>query len=253
MENEEIVDEEKCKEYVQVESEDASKVLIQMKAEKEKRKELLATLVKEKDVEKLKTVLISDGYTNEEALKLAEAVIAGDSDVDKLIKKRYDSRMEALLESTANRIDAITVKSITEKDAGAKLKALGNQIKGKTKEFAELVHFNNIVSSYLSVTDSDGNKTKNVASARRELNNSIFSEQFKDVRELYEGEYGGSEGKLDSFGKIESKNENLKDIISETLDLESGGDTNNAVLNVDDINQNLLNLESQKKKEKETP
>ncbi len=252
MENNEIIDEQKCESYVQVESGETSKALVQMKAEKEKRKELLAALVKKKDLEKLKQVLVNDGYTEEEATKVAQAVIDGESGVDELIKKRYDSRMEALLQSTASRIDAITVKSITNADAGDKLKAIGEKIQGKTKEFAELVHFNNIVSSYLSVTDSEGAKSKNVASARRELNNNIFSEQFEDVRELYETEYG-SDGKLNSFGSSANQQRDLKEVIGETLDLESGGDSNNAVLNVDDINQNLLNLEVNKKEEEATP
>ena len=154
--------------------------------------------------------------------------------------------MDALIESTTKKMNAISVIEINENNQEAinKLKDIRDNLKNKTKEFAELVHFNNIVTSYLDITDGDGKTAKNIASAKRELSGNIFSDEFSDQREEFNSQ--GNLSGLSANGDTE-----FRDNVEQSLNMEEATSSDNAVLNVNDINKNLLNLDGRKKENNE--
>ena len=246
LEKDKIINPEACKKFLNTNQEDDARAIIQMKAEKEKRAKLLATLIEEKDTEKIKELLLSDGYEEAEAEKLAQRVIDDKDGMALLIQNRYENRMDALIESTTKKMNAISVIEINENNQEAinKLKDIKDNLKNKTKEFAELVHFNNIVTSYLDITDGDGKTAKNIASAKRELSGNIFSDEFSDQREEFNSQ--GNLSGLSANGDTE-----FRDNVEQSLNMEEATSSDNAVLNVNDINKNLLNLDGRKKENNE--
>lgn len=246
LEKEKIINPEACKKFLNTNQEDDARAIIQMKAEKEKRIKLLATLIEEKDTEKIKELLLSDGYEEAEAQKLAQRVIDDKDGMALLIQDRYKNRMDALIESTTKKMNAISVIEINENNQESinKLKDIRDNLKNKTKEFAELVHFNNIVTSYLDITDGDGKTAKNIASAKRELSGNIFSDEFSDQREEFNSQ--GNLSGLSANGDTE-----FRDNVEQSLNMEEATSSDNAVLNVNDINKNLLNLDGRKKENNE--
>ncbi|MEE3080411.1 MAG: hypothetical protein VX341_13820 [Bdellovibrionota bacterium] len=246
LEKDKIINPEACKKFLNTNQEDDARAIIQMKAEKEKRAQLLATLIEEKDTEKIKELLLSDGYEEGEAEKLAQRVIDDKDGMALLIQERYENRMDALIESTTKKMNAISVIEINENNQEAinKLKDIRDNLKNKTKEFAELVHFNNIVTSYLDITDGDGKTAKNIASAKRELSGNIFSDEFSDQREEFNSQ--GNLSGLSANGDTE-----FRDNVEQSLNMEEATSSDNAVLNVNDINKNLLNLDGRKKENNE--
>ncbi len=246
LEKDKIINPEACKKFLNTNQEDDARAIIQMKAEKEKRAKLLATLIEEKDTEKIKELLLSDGYEEAEAEKLAQRVIDDKDGMALLIQNRYENRMDALIESTTKKMNAISVIEINENNQEAinKLKDIRDNLKNKTKEFAELVHFNNIVTSYLDITDGDGKTAKNIASAKRELSGNIFSDEFSDQREEFNSQ--GNLSGLSANGDTE-----FRDNVEQSLNMEEATSSDNAVLNVNDINKNLLNLDGRKKENNE--
>ena len=246
LEKDKIINPEACKKFLNTNQEDDARAIIQMKAEKEKRAQLLATLIEEKDTEKIKELLLSDGYEEAEAEKLAQRVIDDKDGMALLIQNRYENRMDALIESTTKKMNAISVIEINENNQEAinKLKDIKDNLKNKTKEFAELVHFNNIVTSYLDITDGDGKTAKNIASAKRELSGNIFSDEFSDQREEF-----NSQGNLS--GLSANGDSEFRDNVEQSLNMEEATSSDNAVLNVNDINKNLLNLDGRKKENNE--
>ena len=246
LEKDKIINPEACKKFLNTNQEDDARAIIQMKAEKEKRAQLLATLIEEKDTEKIKKLLLSDGYEEAEAEKLSQRVIDDKDGMALLIQNRYENRMDALIESTTKKMNAISVIEINENNQEAinKLKDIKDNLKNKTKEFAELVHFNNIVTSYLDITDGDGKTAKNIASAKRELSGNIFSDEFSDQREEF-----NSQGNLS--GLSANGDTDFRDNVEQSLNMEEATSSDNAVLNVNDINKNLLNLDGRKKENNE--
>ena len=246
LEKDKIINPEACKKFLNTNQEDDARAIIQMKAEKEKRAQLLATLIEEKDTEKIKELLLSDGYEEAEAEKLAQRVIDDKDGMALLIQKRYENRMDALIESTTKKMNAISVIEINENNQEAidKLKDIRDNLKNKTKEFAELVHFNNIVTSYLDITDGEGKTAKNIASAKRELSGNIFSDEFSDQREEF-----NSQGNLS--GLSANGDTDFRDNVEQSLNMEEATSSDNAVLNVNDINKNLLNLDGRKQENNE--
>jgi len=169
------------------------------------------------DEEKIQKILIEDGYNEADAKKLAS-----NEDILKEIKNRYKQKEEALQKSVIDQINKITSKKegeVTELDVDT-LKGIESELKSKTKDFAKLVHYNNIVSSYLTITSEDeaqGKTTRqNTAMLQRELASNAFNDENLKAASEIDGEFRSAGLKYDQ----------LDDAISKTgVSLDPGSDS----------------------------
>jgi len=229
-------DEEACKQYLNQNKEEAYGILAEVKLKQEAVAQKLRD-IDEKDTEKIKELLLEEGYSEEDALKMAS--IDGIKDQ---INERYEAKKNAIINRMSDEIKKTTVSG-QDFDMAAdqgKVVELKNEIESKSREFAELVHFNNIVSGYLNITDEQGQETKNTASIARELESNIFQkdnlEQAKDLNITNNSgiDYDDYANKIASTG-VE-------------LDPSGGSDDSGSKdLSTEQINDNLLNYFGKKK------
>jgi len=195
--------------------------------------------IDEDDKESITKLLLSEGYSEEDATKMAEM-----DGIKSQIEKRYNAKKDAIVGNLADKIDKLTSKgekldlSPNSEDIG-KLQQLKAEIESKSEDFAQLVHFNNVISGYLNITDSEGNSSRNTASLKRELESNAFNEENQEKnKEL---------GVKKSFNNDYN---NYMQIISETgqtLDAEAEDDSDTKDLSVDQINEAILNYFKVKK------
>ncbi len=249
-----LVNPEACKKYLNTNKEEALKSLVDMKAKADIRAKLLSKLIDEEDPEKAKQVLMQDGYTEDEAMAIIEKYKEDPSAIVSIVKERYETRTKEIIKNMAREIDKISVEEIKEdpQTLGA-LNEIESKLKKKTNEFAQLVHFNNIVSSYLQVTDGD-EKSQNIASAKRELENNIFGESSNDLRKTFNSELAGND--KDSLLEITDYTDGNSDMntdqnVRDTLEINQADEESNAVLNVSDINKAILNFFKQADQEQD--
>lgn len=226
-----IVDEESCSKYLSSDKEGQYALLGELKIQQELTLEKLDNI--ENNPEEVAKLLVEEGYTKEQAESLA--AVAG---VKEQIRNRYDAKKNAILESLRKEIEAHTTTG-DEFDAvtdQGKIKAIADEINNRPENFSKLVHYNNIVSSFLKVTstDKDGNKVDqaNTATLSAEMKNSFLSEE---NREKYE-EMGVD---LSSLGYTE---ENLGERFAAAGVDYSEANSDDAVLEVKDINSYILNI-----------
>lgn len=171
---------EVCKKYLQTNTNERLAELTEMKLNSEASISELEELVK--DEENVIKILKEDGYTEDQAKSMAKS-----EEIKRQITQRYKSKEQGILNSAIEEMEKITSKKneVIDKDDIEKLQNIEKDLKSKTKEFAQLVHYNNIVAGYLSINseDKDGKKvsSKNSRSILLELNNNIFNEQNRDV------------------------------------------------------------------------
>lgn len=179
-ENGTIKDATKCEGYLNKNTDERLAALTEMKINSEASIKELEELVK--DEEKVVQILIQDGYDKDEA-----ALMAKESTIKDQILDRYKKKENAILRSAVEEMEKITsTKNDTIDDLDKnKLEKIEKELKNKTKDFAQLVHFNNIVVGYLDINSKDENgkdvKKKNSRSIQLELAGNLFNEQNREV------------------------------------------------------------------------
>ena len=157
--------------------------------------------------------LTEEGYSKDEIHKITQDKKSLD-DIRDEIKKRFAAEKQAIIKSMADKIAGKT-SSVNNKIAGTddtdKLKKIRTEISERSSDLANLVQFNNIVSSYLNI-DNGGKMERNTASL------------FAEVRTMDKTEAQGIQNKI--------KEADLKDKKS------------TADLNVDTINKAFLNYDT---------
>lgn len=192
-----IVDAESCKKFISTDATAKEKALTEFGI----RQFALEEKIEEKfeNKEEIKKYLIEEGYDK----KKIDMMISSDAEIDKVkqeIKDRYKSEREAIIASMAEKIKSKTTESDGKIDTTQgsadqeKLKKIREELSGRSDDLKQLVHFNNVVSSYLE-TSKDGKKSRNVASLFAEIKGGaktmkdIDKEQLKDI-EKKAGEAG---------------------------------------------------------------
>ncbi len=211
-----IQDAEACKDFLQTNRDEKLTELTEYKLNSEASIDEINKLTLD-DEEKIQKILIEDGYNEADAKKLAS-----NEDILKEIKNRYKQKEEALQKSVIDQINKITSKKegeVTELDVDT-LKGIESELKSKTKDFAKLVHYNNIVSSYLTITSEDeaqGKTTRqNTAMLQRELASNAFNDENLKAASEIDGEFRSAGLKYDQ----------LDDAISKTgVSLDPGSDS----------------------------
>ncbi|EQC44371.1 hypothetical protein [Bacteriovorax sp. Seq25_V] len=214
-----VQDPEACKSFLQTNREEKLQELAEYKINSEVSIEEIEKLTID-DEEKIQKILMEDGYSEDDAKNLAT-----NQDILKEIKSRYKSKEEALQRSVIDQVNKITSQKndeITDLDATA-LTKIGEELKSKTQDFAKLVHYNNIVSSYLTITSDDKENGKvtrqNTAMLQRELASNAFNDKnLKSANEV-DSDFQGSGIQYDNLDRaIEATGVSLDAGNDETAD-----------------------------------
>ncbi|POB14007.1 MULTISPECIES: hypothetical protein [unclassified Halobacteriovorax] len=224
-----IVDAEACKNFLSSNREEQYSLLGELKVQEE------VTLQRLKDIEdnpeEVAKLLIEEGYTEDEAKNLA--TVQGVKDQ---IAKRYEAKKDAILQSLSDEIKKHTTKGdeFSEIEDLETIAALAEKTQKKAENFSKLVHFNNIVSSYLEIRSGDENEDtqRNTRALAMEMKNSILSEE---NREKYK-EMGVD------LGSIGYSADDLNEKFATTGMDYSESSNDDATLDVGDINTYLLSL-----------
>lgn len=169
-----------CKQYLHDEEE--KKKLDELAAEAEVRGKMISDKINDMNTpEEWKAYLKKEGRSDEEIEKL----VANITELKDQIKKQYDAERTALIQKMKDRMG---IRSSTKTDAQTnppKISEIISDISSRTKNYAQLVQFNNVVSGYLPLS-SEGNKNSNapqekltnINAVKRELGDSAKDEKF---------------------------------------------------------------------------
>jgi len=143
-------------------------------------------------------------------------------EIKKKMANRFKEESEAIKAELKKKLEEKTISPNDSKDktvVGSRVDNLVEEIQGKPEELKELIHYNNIVSGFLSIDSGDKSaRTQNVATISRELDSDGVTEEEK------------------------KKNVEMKaDFIAKGVKLENSTDATSATLSVQTINESLLN------------
>ncbi len=174
-ENGAIKSTDKCKRFISTDtkakSEELAEFGIRQYAQGESIDKLTDKTTKNKaDVEKY---LVNEGYDP----KLAQTMTSDPAKLDELkdeIRERYKNERNAIIANMADKIKKSTTTKDGTIDATAdksKMDTIRAEISSRSADLKQLVHFNNVVSSYLEITTDNGKTKRNTASLFSELKN----------------------------------------------------------------------------------
>jgi len=230
-------DENSCKKFLNTDKEASEKLkaehALRLRGLSAKVSKLDETTDDTKELEKY----LSDQGLSKDAIgdQLANTNI---KELKKQIIARYDAEKEQLIKSLNDQIDATTSKEEGKFDFAdsnskdlEKLEKIHKELSSKTESYAQLIHFNNVVSGFLDIEEKGGKKKQNTASIKRELANSAFAQDNLEGNET-----------LKTAGYTD-QNENLEESLSgvELKDDEEQG----ATLGVDKINTVILKYDTE--------
>ncbi len=227
-----IVNSDKCSVYLSSDGQEQYALLGELKIQQE------ATLEKLRDIDEsnedeIAKILLEEGYSPDEAKQLATV-----NGIKDQIAARFQAKKDAILKSLADEIQAHTTKgdSFDETVDTGNIASIADEIKTRPENFSKLVHFNNIVSSYLSIRgqDEDGNSVEkqNTAALAAEMENSFISEENKEkYRELG----------ID-LSSINYSTDEINQRFAETGMDYSESSNDDATLGVADINTHIIGL-----------
>jgi hypothetical protein len=182
-----ITNAEKCKEFISTDKEDKTKALTEFGL----RQFALEKTMKDKFSDRAEVVkyLKDEGYDQ----KKIDSMISNNIDLEavkKEIQDRYSAEKNALIATMAKKIEAKTTKQdgFDKSNDADQMSKIKTEITSRPDELKQLVHFDNVVSSYLEIDKGDKTKSRNVASLFAELDNGSSSvkgagsDQLKEIR-----------------------------------------------------------------------
>ena len=164
-------EEDECAQYISQNKEELEKLL----GEYRLRSFLVQKKVEDMKKEDIENYLKDEGYSEEQiALKLQD-----EDAIKEQITKNYRERREKLIAHLQSKIIESSVEKGTNFDASKrKLEAIHQELLARPERYKQLVHFNNIVSGYLSFESSETQKNqerRNIQSIVRELKDSAYA------------------------------------------------------------------------------
>lgn len=169
-------DEEACKKFLATNRKEQEAMVDEYDIRSRAMLGKIEKLKKSKDKAGLEKYLREEGYTDDQISEM----IKDDAKVEKLwatIEEKYKNARENLVESMRKRLEGNTTKKDGEvtfsaqngqKDDKTAIDTIAAELTDKTDRYADLVHFNNIVSGYLEVGEGSDAK-RNTASMFAEL------------------------------------------------------------------------------------
>lgn len=186
-----IANEEACKKLVIENKENAQKAVVELNF---RRQVQLDEIEQMTTVDELKKYLIAEGDSDESAnayiAKITkEAEQKGNISVQDLlkqkIKKKYEEETKAIVQGLADKIKHNSVEATDTADNKAqKYLDIQNELKSKGERYTNMLHYSNIVSSYLTLTDSkSGKSSANANQLYRELASRKDLQSAKQIQE----------------------------------------------------------------------
>lgn len=158
-----IVDALACEKYLNKDKEKSQRELAEFTLRQELKGESLNENIQ--DDEYLKKYLKEEGYTDEQIAEMTKDK-AQMTSIREIIVKRFKNEKEALIAEMREKIDSTTTTvdgKVTQDDI-SKLSAIKEELMSRSTDLSQLVQFNNLVSSYLTIEDEKANTSRNVAS-----------------------------------------------------------------------------------------
>ncbi len=233
--------EESCKKYLNTDKEQVESLkaeyALRLRGLSEKVKTIDAST---EDTGAVEGFLKDQGYTDEEIGQTIEA----STDI-KVLKEqiiaRYENEKLELIKSMNEKMDSqssasngvIDIASAGRGSDKEKLEKIHEELSSKTEQYAQLIHFNNVVSGFLDVDQEGKESRKNTASIQREIANSAFSEENLANTPGLATKYANQTEDLEK--SLEANNIKLSD--DDKIDDEG------ATLGVDKINNVILNYD----------
>ena len=229
--------EEECKKYLNTDREQVE----ELKAEYALRLRGLTDKAKEidlssEDTKGVEGFLKDQGYTDDSISETIEA----NTDIKALkaqIIARYENEKLELIKSMNKRIEdrassnAGTIDITPGSSDIEKLGRIHEELSSKTEQYAQLIHFNNVVSGFLEIGEGEDARM-NTASIQREIANSAFSEknlEGSSMADAYANQTENLEKSLEA-NKIELSEKDKDSGTDVTLDIKQ---INNELLNYD--------------------
>ena len=191
------------------------------------------------DAEQAKALLKEEGYTEEVGYDegLIDKIANENQTVDE-IKKRYKEEKTALVDSLKSKINKTYIASeeITMEDHSEEIGVIEKGLNNKVQNYKELIHFNNIVSGYLNITNdtSDEGQT-NTSAMFHELENSA---------------YDNEDDRSPSSGTSDYDTVGLREKIENAGYTDNRDQQDSTTLGVKEINDHLLNYSEEQKVKK---
>ncbi len=206
-----IVNAEVCKKFLNTNTDANEAALAEFGMRQLAQEETLKEELKSSNA-RVADYLKEEGYSDQEIQKITQNKQSIE-DIKKQITERFAAEKKAIIQEMSEKIQGKTSSANGKIDAAdtSKLEKIRSEISGRSSDLANLVQFNNIVSSYLNI-DNGGKMERNTASL------------FAEVRSMDKTEAQGLQNKI--------KDADLKDKKS------------TADLNVDTINNAFLNYET---------
>ena len=181
-----------------------------------------------KDKEDVKKYLKQEGYGEE---KIKEMV--SDNNIEAIkaqIKNRYTQERSQIIKALTDEIKKRSIKKDEDITKNHNIGNIFNELQERSEYFQQLVHYNNIVSGYLTISNADEDKnTRNTKSIEIELADSPSSENKTEQKQFNE--------------KKEILEESLGALKGEESDGDSDEENSTNTLGVDTINTTILNYD----------
>lgn len=203
---------EACKKFLSVNAEENNKALAEFGMRQLAQEEILKEDIKSD--ERVKDYLKEEGYSDDDIAKLTENKESIE-EIRKQIVDRFKNEKEAIIKEMAQKISDKTSTKDGAVDASAdlsKIQKIRNSISSRAEDLSNLVQFNNIISSYLTVGEKGGSaKDKQKEQFRNTA--SIFAES----KTMSEAEAKALQEQIKAANLKENKNSSSTDLQVETL------------------------------------
>lgn len=157
-----IIDSEVCKKFISLNKDTNENAVTEFGIRQFAQEDLLKEKLSADD--KVLDYLKEEGYSDEQIKTMASDKTKIQS-VREEILHRYQREKEAIIADMAERIEKKTAKENGKIEASdSKLDIIRNDLASRTDDLKNLIRFNNVVSSYLSLTNDKKETSRNVAS-----------------------------------------------------------------------------------------
>lgn len=207
-----------CSKFLDTNKDEKEKAVIEYGLRQFAQGDEIQTNLDSKNKNVFKEYLERLGYSKEKI----EELLADENSLKKvkdLIEQKFKSQKESIIAELAERVDKTTTAkngSSTEEDSN-KYKQIGVELANKTETLKNMVRFNNIASSYLTIKDKDegrnpssaGKVKANTASLKEELNADKNNPNNKKVSDNKKDILADPKGSGNAFLEVQDLNEIL--------------------------------------------
>lgn len=246
-EGQKIIDEKACEEFITDDREEQEELLAEMSM----RTRAVSQQLSDLDEKGVEDFLKKEGHSDEEIEHLVEKTSLEELKTE--INNRYEAERQALIEQMAEQIEDKTVEegsALKGTVVEGKLDIIRKELESQEENFKQLVHYNNIVSGFLTVTPEGkdaGESFSNTEAIMTELAHSAYNPEEAPAPAADAQERTPSSGiAADYFEKL---NKNLEPVIANAESRPKKAGESSLVFGIQDINNILLRYKNSKGKE----